>query len=251
MQKIRCGDTLTRHCHSYYMYSICSCKDNFTISGPQKVSIFGPTASNSPRNGYCPHQNHYVLRHINNRYINSKYFLRVQRSSVGWRVTYKGCSVAQIVVRRPAVRQPRVQFSARHTTEVFPPLRNEENGYEWMYCMNVIITVCIGKDQIEKCVGTAKHIYFLRTIKVTLQRKLCAASVSISKCMCLWAIYMFLGSVHIFSCRSIGRPIVGIYKSLTATWLWKLGERPRNPFLGNVCFKFSVLCLCRAHKVAL
>ncbi len=35
----------------------------------QKVSISGPTPSNGPRNGYCPHQNPNVPRHINNRYI--------------------------------------------------------------------------------------------------------------------------------------------------------------------------------------
>ncbi len=40
-----------------------------------------------------------------------------------------------------------------------------------------------------------------------------------------------------------GRPIVGIYKSLTDTWMWKLGLRLRNSFSWNICFKFSVLCL--------
>ncbi len=36
--------------------------------GPE---ISGPIPSNGPRNEYCLHQNHYVSRHINNRYINS------------------------------------------------------------------------------------------------------------------------------------------------------------------------------------
>jgi hypothetical protein len=31
------------------------------------------------------------------------------------------------------------------------------------------------------------------------------------------------GSVHIFSCSRIGRPILGRYKSLTDTWMGKLG----------------------------
>jgi hypothetical protein len=45
-------------------------------------------------------------------------------------------------------------------------------------------------------------------------------------------------------CIRIGKPIVGLSKSLTGTWMWKLGLRPRNSFSGNICFEFSVLCLC-------
>ncbi len=26
--------------------------------------------------------------------------------------------------------------------------------------------------------------------------------------------------------------------------MWKLGQRPSNYFSGNICFEFSVLCLC-------
>ncbi len=34
-------------------------------------TLRGPTPSSGPRNEYCLHQNHYVPRHINNRYIKS------------------------------------------------------------------------------------------------------------------------------------------------------------------------------------
>ena len=47
---------------------------------------------------------------------------------------------------------------------------------------------------------------------------------------------------HISSSRK-GRPIVGIYNSLTDTWMWKLGLRPRYSFSGNICFKFLAFCL--------
>jgi hypothetical protein len=74
----------------------------------------------------------------------------------------------------------------------------------------------------------------------------CAASVLISKFMCLWTIYIFPGSVHIFPAGRIGRSFVGIYKSLTVTWMWKLGLWPRNFFFWNICFQFSALVLCSA-----
>ncbi len=71
----------------------------------------------------------------------------------------------------------------------------------------------------------------------------------ISTFMCLWAIYIFPESVHIFSCSTIDRLIVGIYKTLTDTWEWKLGLWPRSSFSGNICFEFSVLCFCSVGAV--
>jgi hypothetical protein len=40
-----------------------------SLSGPKKVSIHGPPLPMALVNGYCPHKNHSVLRHINNRYM--------------------------------------------------------------------------------------------------------------------------------------------------------------------------------------
>jgi hypothetical protein len=47
----------------------------------------------------------------------------------------------------------------------------------------------------------------------------CAGSVPISTFMCLWPIYIFPGSVHIFGCSKIDRPILEIYESLTDIWV--------------------------------
>ncbi len=65
-------------------------------------------------------------------------------------------------------------------------------------------------------------------------------------------IHVFLSDLYIrrigphISCSRIGRSIVGIYKSFSDIWMWKLRLWPRNSFSRNICFKFSVLVLCSA-----
>ncbi len=73
---------------------------------------------------------------------------------------------------------------------------------------------------------------------------------AISTFMCLWAIYIFPESVQIFPPSRKGRRIVEIYNSLTDTWMWKLGLRPRYSFSGNICFKFSAFCLCSVCAIS-
>ncbi len=75
-----------------------------------------------------------------------------------------------------------------------------------------------------------------------------AASAPISTFMCTVSnLYIPKIGPHI-SCNRIGRSIVGIYKSLTDTWMWKflLGLWPCNSFSGNICFEFLVLDHCSA-----
>ncbi len=62
----------------------------------------------------------------------------------------------------------------------------------------------------------------------------CAAWVPISTLVCLWAIYIFPGSVHIFFCSKIDPEILEIYKFLTDIWVQELGDR-------TFCFGNKVL----------
>ncbi len=71
------------------------------------------------------------------------------------------------------------------------------------------------------------------------QKSNCAASVPISTLMCLWAIYIFPGWVHIFSWSRIGRPIVEIYKSFTDPWIWKLRSEVAQFLFWEYLFRIS------------
>ncbi len=58
-----------------------------------------------------------------------------------------------------------------------------------------------------------------------------------------WGSYIFPGAVCLFFCREICGPILGIYKSLIDTWMWKLGLRPRNSKKKNTLMVFPLQCL--------
>ncbi len=58
------------------------------------------------------------------------------------------------------------------------------------------------------------------------QKRNIRVSVPISTFMRLWAIYIFPRSVSLFCWRKC-RPILGLYKPLTDTWMLKLGLRSR------------------------
>ncbi len=75
-----------------------------------------------------------------------------------------------------------------------------------------------------------------------------AASAPVSTFMSVSDLYIPRIGPHISSSRK-GRPTVRIYNSLTDTWMWKLGLRPRYSFSGNICFKFSAFCFCSVRDV--
>ncbi len=69
-----------------------------------------------------------------------------------------------------------------------------------------------------------------------------------TECVCERFVYSQYRSAY-KSCRKICGPILGIYNSLTDTWMCQLGLKPHNSFSGNICFDFLVLCLCSVRSI--
>ncbi len=131
----------------------------------------------------------------------------------------------------------------RHTTHCLQTEKKNNNTYKkfktlvahnWYIkcpCKNAHIHIICGqhcKDKIPKI----RNKYS--------QERNCAATVPIPTFMFLWEIYIFIWSVYLFCCRKIGGPNVGIYRSLTDTWMWKLGLRPRNSNFFAVKFRVTL-----------
>ncbi len=76
----------------------------------------------------------------------------------------------------------------------------------------------------------------------------CAASAPISTFMCLWAIYIFPGLVHIFPPAEKAEPsweyIICSQTHECGNWNWD----PWYSFSGNICSKFLAFCLCSVSK---
>ncbi len=78
--------------------------------------------------------------------------------------------------------------------------------------LNILFSSYIFYKKITLTHCTENSIY------VFPEMKLC--DLPIPTFLYLWAIYIFPGSVCLFGCSKIGRPFLGIYKSLTDTWMW-------------------------------
>ncbi len=92
---------------------------------------------------------------------------------------------------------------------------------------------------------TAKKIRIMYS-----QKSNCATLFPVSIFKNMWTIYIFPGSVHLFCCSQIGRPILGIYKDRSQiyecrNWDWGLAVF----FLKNIFYQFSVQYLNSADRI--
>ncbi len=74
------------------------------------------------------------------------------------------------------------------------------------------------------------------------QNRIIMSCLPIPTLIYLWEIYIFPGFVGLFCYREICGQILGTNKSLTDTWMWKLGLRPRNSQKRNTQMGCSLQC---------
>ncbi len=115
-------------------------------------------------------------------------------------------------------------------------------------CINVHETLCLIQYRMTAICGRSSSCW--EQVALLRQFRICTVFLFWELCGLIHVsvsdLYIPRVGPHISSSRK-GRPIVGIYNSLTDTWMWKLGLRPRYSFSGNICFKFSTFFLCSVH----
>ena len=84
-----------------------------------------------------------------------------------------------------------------------------------------------------RAIGNPIYSKCLVPIYVFSENRIIKFCLPISTLMYLWAIYLFPGLVSLFCCSLIGRPILGINRSITHTWMQELVTRPRSFISGN------------------
>jgi hypothetical protein len=105
----------------------------------------------------------------------------------------------------------------------------------WLYTNCLFVWIWKKRSRVEPALYlcTANALY--RKFETNIPRNETGRPLSpISTFICLWAIYIHIPTIGSqMQCSKIGRPTMGIYKSLTGTWMQKLGTRPRAvSFLG-------------------
>jgi hypothetical protein len=110
--------------------------------------------------------------------------------------------------------------------------------YKSLNCINFVITKMLFMRYTvssgHPVVYTVPKIWFIINLSFMYSQKWnCVALFPIPTSMHLWAIYILPESVCIFGCSKIDRPVLGLYKSLTDTWMWKLRDRTLQFCFGN------------------
>ncbi len=144
-----------------------------------------------------------------------------------------------------------VRSTIFHQKYIFSWLMETSGSYQFIL-LSVMLTHWWSYSVLFSCMYCQETIQKGRN-KYS-QKGNCKATIPISTFPCLWTIYIFQRSIYLFWCRKICGPILGIYQSLTDTWMWNLGLRPRNsqkrnPYINGI---FPLQCgldnfCCRSH----
>ncbi len=85
-----------------------------------------------------------------------------------------------------------------------------------------------GPARIQYTVNVWFPFMYYQKCNCYFQNRIIMFCLPVPTLIYLWEICIFPGSVCLSCCREICGSFLGIYKSLTDTWMWKLGLRLRN-----------------------
>ncbi len=127
--------------------------------------------------------------------------------------------------------------SSNQASSYQSPGRWGERGGGWQYvlyfrwflpCMLLLLQDDLSRLKMDPVDPNRFPFKYSQKRKCYFQNRIIMFCLPVPRLIDLWEIYIFPGLVCLFCCREICGLILGIYKSLTDTWMWKLGLRPRN-----------------------
>ncbi len=100
------------------------------------------------------------------------------------------------------------------------------------------------KGQWESNINVWFQFMYSQKWNCYFQNRIVMFCLPVPKLIYLREIYIFQRLVCLFCCKEICGLILGIYKSLTYTWMWKLGLRLRNSRKGIHKWDFPCSAQC-------
>ncbi len=124
-----------------------------------------------------------------------------------------------------------------------PPALPRSCASAWTSSFSPLYTALQRKGRGESNMNVWFPFMYSQKWNFYFQNRILMFCLAVPTLIYLWEIYIFPGSVCLFCCREIPGPVLGIYISLSDTWMWNLGLMPRNFQKRNRSNWFSLQCV--------
>jgi hypothetical protein len=165
--------------------------------------------------------------------------MQSRRTSALWTIRLSSRGRRNTVAALGAAHPPDTRRPGKPHAAASHPPRSEQNTKPHKE-EDVLVRALQMKGQWESNINVWFPFMYSQKWKCYFQNRINMFCIPVPTLIYLW------GSVCLFCCREICGPILGIYKSFTDTWMWKLGLRPRNSQKRNTPMGFSLQCRTRS-----